>query len=196
VGKSLPTAYQLDGGIASGGPPHPDHTREQLRRPGAAAGRRCGRSERLRHHRYGGQRKGVVPQRGARRQALDPLILGGGFDEPPYMFNHIDEQSPWDRRSNFGFRCVRLDSPVTSAAAARIVDTTPITGRRSQSRTRSSRPTPHEKCFASGMDDYVSKPVSLAELLGAIERVGGRLTRLARKSEGLGVIGIYEGSQS
>jgi len=52
------------------------------------------------------------------------LILGGGFDEPPYMFNYIDEQSPWDRRSNFGFRCVKLDSPPSAAAAARIVDTT------------------------------------------------------------------------
>jgi signal transduction histidine kinase/DNA-binding response OmpR family regulator len=52
-----------------------------------------------------------------------------------------------------------------------------------------------EKCFDSGMDDYVSKPVNLAELSGAIERVmfGGTLTPLVRKSEGLG---IYEGSQS
>jgi len=55
-----------------------------------------------------------------------------------------------------------------------------------------------EKCFASGMDDYVSKPVSLAELSGAIERVmlGGRLASLVRKAEGPGAIGIYEPSQS
>jgi signal transduction histidine kinase/DNA-binding response OmpR family regulator len=33
-----------------------------------------------------------------------------------------------------------------------------------------------EKCISSGMDDYVSKPVSLAELSGAIERVRARLT--------------------
>ncbi len=52
------------------------------------------------------------------------LILGGGFDEPPYTFNFTDQQSPWDRRSNFGFRCVKLDSPAGAAAAARIVDTT------------------------------------------------------------------------
>jgi serine/threonine protein kinase/formylglycine-generating enzyme required for sulfatase activity len=52
------------------------------------------------------------------------LILGGGFDEPRYMFNFADQQSPWDRRSNFGFRCVKLDSAVTAAAAARIVDAT------------------------------------------------------------------------
>ena len=48
------------------------------------------------------------------------LIMGGGFNEPAYMFNFIDQQSPWDRRPNFGFRCVKLDAPVTAAAAARI----------------------------------------------------------------------------
>jgi hypothetical protein len=52
------------------------------------------------------------------------LILGGGFDEPRYMFHFTDQQSPWDRRSNFGFRCVKLDSPVTTDAAARVVDAT------------------------------------------------------------------------
>jgi signal transduction histidine kinase/DNA-binding response OmpR family regulator len=41
-----------------------------------------------------------------------------------------------------------------------------------------------EKCFESGMDDYVSKPVNLAELAAAIERVmfGDRLTPLVQKS--------------
>jgi eukaryotic-like serine/threonine-protein kinase len=48
------------------------------------------------------------------------LILGGGFGEPNYMFNHTDAQSPWDRRPNFGFRCVKLDSPPSAAAAARL----------------------------------------------------------------------------
>ena len=48
------------------------------------------------------------------------LILGGGFGEPAYMFTHTDAQSPWERRANFGFRCVKLDSPASPAAAARI----------------------------------------------------------------------------
>jgi dienelactone hydrolase len=48
------------------------------------------------------------------------LILGGGFGEPTYMFNHTDAQSPWHRLGNFGFRCVKLDSPPGAAAAARI----------------------------------------------------------------------------
>jgi formylglycine-generating enzyme required for sulfatase activity/dienelactone hydrolase len=52
------------------------------------------------------------------------MILGGGFGEPDYMFYHSDAQSPWDRRANFGFRCVKLDSPPSSASAAKIEVTT------------------------------------------------------------------------
>jgi len=52
------------------------------------------------------------------------LILGGGFDEPPYTFNFTDQQSPWDRKSNFGFRCANLDSPPSAASAAREEGTT------------------------------------------------------------------------
>jgi dienelactone hydrolase len=52
------------------------------------------------------------------------LILGGGFGEPNYMFNFTDAQLPWDRLPNFGFRCVKLDSLPTRAAAARIEVTT------------------------------------------------------------------------
>ncbi len=36
------------------------------------------------------------------------------------MFNFSDQQSPWDRRSNFGFRCAKLDSPPSAAAVAHI----------------------------------------------------------------------------
>ena len=38
------------------------------------------------------------------------FILGGGFGEPFYQFVNVDEQSPWDRRPNFGFRCARYPS--------------------------------------------------------------------------------------
>src|SRR5512137_1769448 len=37
-----------------------------------------------------------------------------------HMFNHTDAQSPWERQTNFGFRCVKLDSPPTPAAAAHL----------------------------------------------------------------------------
>ena len=47
-------------------------------------------------------------------------ILGGGFGEPTYMFIDQDAQSPWDRRANYGFRCVKLSSPPPAAAAAAV----------------------------------------------------------------------------
>ena len=48
------------------------------------------------------------------------FILGGGFGEPAYMFIDRDAQSPWDRRANYGFRCVKLSASPASAAAGRI----------------------------------------------------------------------------
>jgi dienelactone hydrolase len=48
------------------------------------------------------------------------FILGGGFGEPTYMFIDQDAQSPWDRRPNYGFRCVRLSGPPSVQSAARI----------------------------------------------------------------------------
>ena len=50
-------------------------------------------------------------------------ILGGGFNEPTYMFLQADTQLPWDRRANYGFRCAKLESPPPAAAAARIETT-------------------------------------------------------------------------
>jgi cephalosporin-C deacetylase-like acetyl esterase len=48
------------------------------------------------------------------------FILGGGYGEPEYMFNHTDQESPWERRANFGFRTVKLDGPPSPAALARV----------------------------------------------------------------------------
>ena len=48
------------------------------------------------------------------------LILGGGFGEPDYMFNFTDAQSPWDRRLNYGFRCMKFLSSANLAAQQRI----------------------------------------------------------------------------
>jgi dienelactone hydrolase len=44
-------------------------------------------------------------------------IMGGGFDEPPYMFRDADARSPFDRANNFGFRTVRYDDADKSVAA-------------------------------------------------------------------------------
>jgi eukaryotic-like serine/threonine-protein kinase len=50
------------------------------------------------------------------------FILGGGFGDPPYMFINalVDEQDPWHRDANFGFRGVKLDAPPSPAASAKI----------------------------------------------------------------------------
>ena len=34
------------------------------------------------------------------------FILGGAWNEPPYMFSDVDAQSPFDRSPTYGFRCV------------------------------------------------------------------------------------------
>jgi formylglycine-generating enzyme required for sulfatase activity/dienelactone hydrolase len=43
---------------------------------------------------------------GARR-----YILGGGWNEPVYMFTDVDAQSPLSRLPAYGFRCVKIDRP-------------------------------------------------------------------------------------
>jgi len=39
------------------------------------------------------------------------LILGGGFNEPSYMFNDLDAQLPFTRQASYGFRCVKYIAP-------------------------------------------------------------------------------------
>jgi cephalosporin-C deacetylase-like acetyl esterase len=47
------------------------------------------------------------------------FILGGAWNEPTYMFNFADAQSPFDRRPTYGFRCVKyLPGAVSPGAAA------------------------------------------------------------------------------
>ena len=44
-------------------------------------------------------------------------ILGGGWDEPPYLFRDADARSPFDRAPNFGFRTVKYDAGDATVAA-------------------------------------------------------------------------------
>jgi cephalosporin-C deacetylase-like acetyl esterase/predicted Ser/Thr protein kinase len=37
-------------------------------------------------------------------------ILGGAWNEPPYLFTDADARSPFDRSANFGFRCAKYVS--------------------------------------------------------------------------------------
>ena len=45
------------------------------------------------------------------------FILGGAWNEPPYMFVDHDEESPFDRLATYGFRCVK-EIPGTSLPKA------------------------------------------------------------------------------
>jgi serine/threonine protein kinase/cephalosporin-C deacetylase-like acetyl esterase len=45
-------------------------------------------------------------------------ILGGAWNEPAYLFNDPDARSPFDRFSNFGFRCAKYFLTRESAKAA------------------------------------------------------------------------------
>ena len=45
-------------------------------------------------------------------------ILGGGWNEPMYMFHDADARSPWDRSKMYGFRCVRYPAPPGPAVLA------------------------------------------------------------------------------
>ena len=48
------------------------------------------------------------------------FILGGGWDEPLYMFNEADGQSPMSRAHNYGFRLVKYIEPPLPTLLRRI----------------------------------------------------------------------------
>ena len=49
------------------------------------------------------------------------LILGGGFNEPSYMFNDLDGQPPFDRRAAYGFRCAKYITPPSAETVRPVV---------------------------------------------------------------------------
>ena len=52
---------------------------------------------------------GNVKEWCANSAGTNRYILGGAFDEPAYMFNDPDAQSPFARQPTFGFRCIKAD---------------------------------------------------------------------------------------
>ncbi len=102
-GKSLPTIFhwsrvadqRMSGSVVAA---------QQFSEPRPHEGWGERRHESLRRVRPGWQRQGMVLEQRERRQALH---LGGGWDEPAYMFNDPDARSPFERAANFGFRWVK-----------------------------------------------------------------------------------------
>ena len=44
-------------------------------------------------------------------------ILGGGWNEPSYVFDDPDAKAPWDRAPSYGFRCAKYAAPRPAGAA-------------------------------------------------------------------------------
>jgi hypothetical protein len=42
-------------------------------------------------------------------------VVGGAWNDPPYMANNREPRSPLDRTATNGFRCVRGTSPITES---------------------------------------------------------------------------------
>jgi eukaryotic-like serine/threonine-protein kinase len=42
-------------------------------------------------------------------------ILGGAWNEPPYLYSLPDARKPFDRTATFGFRCIKYDSALPAA---------------------------------------------------------------------------------
>jgi hypothetical protein len=55
-------------------------------------------------------------------------ILGGGWNEPVYMFTDADAQSPFARPATHGFRCIKVDRPEDVHGRARERRRVPIAG--------------------------------------------------------------------
>lgn len=56
-----------------------------------------------------------------RADADKRYILGGAWDEPPYMFNDFDARAAFHRSANFGFRCVKYSPDETLTVSGAIV---------------------------------------------------------------------------
>jgi serine/threonine protein kinase/formylglycine-generating enzyme required for sulfatase activity len=90
------------------------------------------------------------------------FILGGAWNEPSYMFNAPDAQSPFDRAPTFGFRCVKrlpgaaLPSVATQALSFTIKDFT------------KEKPVP-DKVFAIFKSLYGYDPAPLDSVLDPVE---------------------------
>ena len=108
AGKSLPTAYHwyISAGVGSSSSQIVTLSNFGGQGP-ARAGSNLGLA------RYGTyDMAGNVKEWTANGSGEKRYILGGGWNEPSYMFQQDDVRSSWDRDATFGFRCVRYVSPV------------------------------------------------------------------------------------
>jgi DNA-binding winged helix-turn-helix (wHTH) protein len=120
AGKALPTIYhwaraadlRLSGDVV----PASNADGKSLRAVGAMGGITRGGTTDM----AGNVKEWVSNSTGSKR-----YVLGGAWNEPVYMFTTWDAQSPFTRRPNSGFRCIKVDRPEDLSPALTAVIHTP-----------------------------------------------------------------------
>ena len=92
------------------------------------------------------------------------FILGGAWNEPAYMFYEADAQSPFDRRSTYGFRCVRYLDDTDPRVLAELLQPTALEGRT----PRIVLP-PSDELFAAYLGHYAYDSTPLNDTLDAVD---------------------------
>jgi eukaryotic-like serine/threonine-protein kinase len=117
AGKSLPTLYHwsraADPYLSADVVPVSNFGGKSLLPAGAAAGITRGGTIDM----AGNVREWCLTAAGTRR-----YIAGGAWNDPAYMFNGPEAQSPFARHATDGFRCIKVDRPddLSAALTARI----------------------------------------------------------------------------
>ena len=106
AGKSLPTIYHwsraADQRLSGSVVPASNFSGKSLLPVGASGGITRGGTTDM----AGNLKEWCLNATGANR-----YILGGAWNEPVYMFNDPDAQSPFARLATLGFRCMKADRP-------------------------------------------------------------------------------------
>ena len=84
---------------------------------GPRSRRHAGRCGPVRHLRHGGQREGVVLDRGT---ATNDPFSAAGWDEPRYMFADYDAKGPFERAADYGFRLMTYIRPLPAPVAGEV----------------------------------------------------------------------------
>lgn len=111
AGKSLPTVYHWSHSAANGDSAYVI----PLSNFGGVGPNPVGKNNAM--HRFGTfDMAGNAKEWCWNESENERYILGGGWNEPTYMFNDADAQPPFDRLPKYGFRCIKLLKPVPKLA--------------------------------------------------------------------------------
>lgn len=115
AGKSLPTVYHWLRAIDSFGPPSVLELSNFDGQGPARVGAHQGLGPFGTYDMAGNVKEWCWNLSGDKR-----YILGGGWNEPVYMYTQLHAQSPFDRLENYGFRCAKYAGPLPEELTAPI----------------------------------------------------------------------------